>query len=130
MKTHLPYLHSARKSSVSPQTLLDFKATPSWYPRPITTPPHFPIEILTSTSKRSDSNLLFAMKVLSRTPRLNQLPKHRKILMSIFSSLPAFSTHVIYGRTGKNCSGPQPPTRDSTSKIINNFWKHILESLQ
>lgn len=55
--------------------------------------------ILTSTSKRSDSSLLLAMKVLSRTPRLNQLPRHRKILMSIFSSLPAFSTHVIYGKT-------------------------------
>lgn len=54
-------------------------------------------QTLTSTSKSSDSSLLLAMKVLSRTPRLNQLPRHRKILISIFSSLPAFSTHVICG---------------------------------
>lgn len=36
------------------------------------------------------------MKLLSSTPRLNQLPKQRNTLISIFSSLPDFSRHVIW----------------------------------
>lgn len=51
--------------------------------------------LLTKTSKRSASNLLLAMKLLSKTPKLNQLPKQRKTFISIFSSVPAFSTQVI-----------------------------------
>lgn len=43
------------------------------------------------------SSWLPAMKLLSRTPRLNQLPRQRNTLMNIFSSLPVFSTQEVYG---------------------------------
>lgn len=61
--------------------------------------------------------MLLAMKVLSRTPRLNQLPRHRKILMSIFSSLPAFSTHVIYS-TRKTIYSTQVIWKNEVGKDI------------
>ena len=51
---------------------------------------------LTSTWKRTMRSWLLAMKLLSRTPKLNQLPRHRNTLISIFSSLPVFSTHVVW----------------------------------
>lgn len=53
---------------------------------------------LTSTWKRTMSSWLPAMKLLSRTPRLNQLPRQRNTLMNIFSSLPVFSTQDVCNR--------------------------------
>lgn len=53
-------------------------------------------ETLTRTWNRTMSSWLLAMKLLSRTPRLNQLPRQRNTLMNIFSSLPVFSTHDVY----------------------------------
>ncbi|MEQ2172332.1 hypothetical protein GOODEAATRI_019994 [Goodea atripinnis] len=50
---------------------------------------------LTRIWKRTMSSWLLAIKLLSRTPKLNQLPRQRNTLMSIFSSLPVFSTHVV-----------------------------------
>lgn len=41
------------------------------------------------------SSWLLAMKLLSRTPRLNQLLRQRNTLMNIFSSLPVFSTQEV-----------------------------------
>ena len=49
----------------------------------------------TRTWKRTMSSWLLAMKLLSRTPRLNQLPRQRNTLMNIFSSLPVFSTQDV-----------------------------------
>lgn len=63
---------------------------------------------LTRTWKRTMSSWLLAMKLLSRTPRLNQLPRQRKTLMNIFSSFPVFSTHDVYNTaktTVKNKTG-------------------------
>lgn len=75
---------------------------------------------LTRTWKRTTGSWLLAMKLASRTPRLNQLPRQRKTLISIFSLLPAFSTHdackeqpqaavlpfpAFALRAGKECAG-------------------------
>lgn len=48
------------------------------------------------------SSWLLAMKLLSRTPRLNQLPRQRNTLMNIFSSLPVFSTQDVYNTQTHN----------------------------
>lgn len=65
---------------------------------------------LTRTWNRTMSSWLLAMKLLSRTPRLNQLPRQRNTLMNIFSSLPVFSTQDVYKhkhtiRTGSRGAG-------------------------
>lgn len=82
-------------------------------------------EELTSTWNRTMSSWLLAMKLLSRTPRLNQLPRQRNTLMNIFSSLPVFSTHDVYERArvrrrlaaAKRPSPdkPRPPGRSSST---------------
>lgn len=61
---------------------------------------------------------MLAMKLLSKTPKLNQLPKQRKTFISIFSSVPAFSTQVIWkeGKSGnKQCQ----------SLYINHYDNHL-----
>lgn len=80
---------------------------------------------LTRTWNRTMSSWLLAMKLLSRTPRLNQLPRQRNTLMNIFSSLPVFSTQDVYN-TQHGPSEPAPPRGPlGFHHPVNHHFSHV-----
>lgn len=69
---------------------------------------------LTRTWKSTMMSWLLAIKLLSSTPRLNQLPRQRNTLINIFSSFPDFSTHVTW-------TAKQKPSIDLLTETHHRF---------